>query len=110
MSEKMDLEKENFQAQVDGERLRMEAAEKAGENLAEGTVEAYEAIEHGVAGTYKAIEHGVVDTYKTIEDGVVGGFNKISDKFVDAFLKKEGSGHIWYSIQGRRCWTPSCWP
>ena len=27
MSEKMDLEKENFQAQVDGERLRMEAAE-----------------------------------------------------------------------------------
>ena len=51
MSEKMDLEKENFQAQVDGERLRMEAAEKAGENLAEGTVEAYEAIEHGVVGT-----------------------------------------------------------
>ena len=71
-----------------------EAAEKAGENLAEGTVEAYEAIEHGVAGTYKAIEHGVVDTYKTIEDGVVGGFNKISDKFVDAFLKKE-----WESVE-----------
>lgn len=76
--------------EIEMEQATLDAAEQAGEKVAEVVTDTLQKIEDGVVTGYKKIEDSVVSGYKKIEDGVVGGFNKMTDKIVEKVFAKDG--------------------